>query len=163
MTEEERQPITKTRSDWHELDRPDVIEALEAGGSAAIAIFLRRVHDGNLRAIRSIDKGRWHLSISWGPQSEKQARKGNVRYPTWDEIADARDKLLPADVEFAMYLPRAGEYVAFHDTTFHLHEHGANEAQRGAALRLQRLIDVGALDAVQATDLRLVIAATLSD
>ena len=51
-----------------------------------------------------------------------QARRLRGRYPTWDEIADARDELLPGDVEFVMYLPRSGEYVAVHDSTFHLHE-----------------------------------------
>jgi hypothetical protein len=46
-----------------------------------------------------------------------------TRYPRWDEIAHARDELLPADIDFVMWLPRAGDYVALHDTTFHLHEH----------------------------------------
>jgi hypothetical protein len=39
------------------------------------------------------------------------------------EIADARDVFLPADVACVMHLPRSAEYVALHDTTFHLHEH----------------------------------------
>lgn len=52
----------------------------------------------------------WHLSISC-----------QDRYPTWDEIADARDRLLPADETFGMVLPPASSYVNVHDFCFHLH------------------------------------------
>lgn len=51
----------------------------------------------------------WHLSISH-PH----------RYPTWDEIADARYELVPDDITMAMLLPPPGEYVNAHDTCFHL-------------------------------------------
>jgi hypothetical protein len=53
----------------------------------------------------------WHMSISHPD-----------RYPTWDEIANARYKLLPADSEFAMMLPPPSEYVNLHNFCFHLHE-----------------------------------------
>jgi len=59
------------------------------------------------------------------------------RYPTWDEIADARDQLLPVDVGFVMHLPARGEYVAVHPTTFHLHEHPAPRS--GTELRMLRV------------------------
>jgi hypothetical protein len=36
---------------------------------------------------------------------------------------DARDEFLPAAAAFVMHLPTLDEYVAVHDTTFHLHEH----------------------------------------
>jgi len=45
-----------------------------------------------------------------------------TRYPRWDEIAEARYSLVPADVTMALILPPPDEYVALHDTTFHLHE-----------------------------------------
>jgi hypothetical protein len=51
----------------------------------------------------------WHLSISH-PH----------RYPTWDEIADARYELVPDDVTMALLLPPPVEYVNEHDTCFHL-------------------------------------------
>ena len=51
----------------------------------------------------------WHLSISCAD-----------RYPTWDEISDARDALLPDDA-FGMVLPRRDDYVNAHDYCFHLH------------------------------------------
>ena len=55
---------------------------------------------------------RWHLSISH-PR----------RYPNWDEISEAREKLLPADLAFVMLLPAAwDEYVNVHPNCFHLWE-----------------------------------------
>ena len=54
---------------------------------------------------------RWHMSIS-----------RNDRYPSWDEIRDARYALLPDDVTIAMLLPPKAEYVDLHPNCFHLHE-----------------------------------------
>jgi hypothetical protein len=51
----------------------------------------------------------WHLSIS-----------EPSRYPTWDEIADARYQLIPDDVTMAMLLPPPDEYVNVHNNCFHL-------------------------------------------
>lgn len=53
----------------------------------------------------------FHLSISH-----------RSRYPTWDEIHEARDVFLPEFREFMMVLPRRGEYVNVHPNCFHLHE-----------------------------------------
>jgi hypothetical protein len=54
---------------------------------------------------------RWHLSISC-----------TNRYPTWDEIKDARYALLPDECIMAMLLPPKAEYVNIHPNCFHLHE-----------------------------------------
>jgi hypothetical protein len=54
---------------------------------------------------------RWHLSISC-----------RNRYPTWDEIRDARYDLLPDNITMAQLLPPKSEYVAIHPNCFHLHE-----------------------------------------
>jgi hypothetical protein len=54
---------------------------------------------------------RWHLSISCAN-----------RYPTWDEIHDARYALIPDNVTMAMILPPKAEYVNLHPNCFHLHE-----------------------------------------
>jgi len=54
---------------------------------------------------------RWHLSIS---------HPG--RYPTWDEIRDARYALLPDQCTMAMLLPPKAQYVNLHKNCFHLHE-----------------------------------------
>lgn len=42
------------------------------------------------------------------------------RYPTWDEIAHARFKLVPGDVTMAMLLPGEKDYVNIHANCFHL-------------------------------------------
>lgn len=111
-----RAPITKQRSVW--VQRPG-FDLPPVGAEW----FVRNVHDGLLRACVIEEPIGWHLSISFVNQ-----RGEPTRYPTWDEIADARDLLLPADVAFVMHLPVAAEYVAVHPTTFHLHEH----PERGA-------------------------------
>lgn len=53
----------------------------------------------------------WHLSASCPD-----------RYPTWDEIADARYQLIPNEVMMVMVLPPREDYVNVHQTTLHLHE-----------------------------------------
>jgi hypothetical protein len=80
-------------------------------------VFYRNVTDGRLRVIVGHEPPGWHLSISHAGHNGKL-----TRYPTWDEIADARYRLLPDPVTMALILPPPGEYVALHDTTFHLHE-----------------------------------------
>lgn len=108
-------PLTKQRSPWIN------VEELQIDGIDE-ATYERRVHDGTLFAIVGEEPQGWHLSISFRDQRGRLSR-----YPTWDEIVHARDALLPADVEFAMFLPAAGDYVALHDTTFHLHEYPERE------------------------------------
>jgi hypothetical protein len=107
-------PITRQRSAWVEFEHvPDHL-------GYACTWHRRRVGDGSLVACVGEEPQGWHLSISF------RDNRGNLsRYPRWDEILHAREQLLPMDVEFAMFLPRPEEYVALHDTTFHLHEHPA--------------------------------------
>lgn len=59
---------------------------------------------------------RWHISVAH-----------NKRYPTWDEIRDARYELIPAEVMVAMFLPPPSEYVNVHQYCFHLFEVEAAE------------------------------------
>lgn len=54
---------------------------------------------------------RWHLSISHPD-----------RYPTWDEIRDARYTFTPPDVTMVMVLPPPSQYVNLHPNCFQLHE-----------------------------------------
>lgn len=61
----------------------------------------------------------FHLSISHR-RSDGTRRPG--RYPTWDEIYDARYRFGPLDKTLAMLLPPQDEYVNVHETTFHLWE-----------------------------------------
>jgi len=51
----------------------------------------------------------WHLSISH-----------QTRYPTWDEVADARYELVPDQVTMAMLLPPKADYLNVHPHCFHL-------------------------------------------
>jgi hypothetical protein len=81
---------------------------------------MRNVHDGLLLALISHEPRGWHLSIS-----HRQQRRGVIhytRYPTWDEIADADERLLAPGLWMAMVLPPSDNYVAEHKTTFHLFE-----------------------------------------
>jgi hypothetical protein len=80
-------------------------------GATDITTWERRVTDGWLTAIVALEPAGWHASVSWAPVGKRQS----LRYPTWDELADARDQLLPADLGFVL--------VALHDTCFHLHQH----------------------------------------
>jgi hypothetical protein len=111
-----RSPLSKQRSKWVRL------YDLEAKSQALIGVPVecwgRNVTDGTLRVLIDEEPWGWHLSISHAFHNE--GRGG--RYPTWDEIADARYNLLPEELDFVMHLPPPDEYVALHDTTFHLHE-----------------------------------------
>lgn len=110
-------PLSKQRSEWRPFAGPPVPAA------ARCSWHERNVHDGVLAACAAIEPLgpdgalEWHLSIS-----HRDHRGQFRRYPTWDEIADARYQLLPPDLTFVMYLPPAEEYVAVHPTTFHLHQ-----------------------------------------
>lgn len=112
-------PLNKQRSPWRRVDPGQTGAALAAMGSESLSVHQRLVHDGHLTAVAAIENGEWHLSISHRT-NHNPPRPG--RYPTWDEIAHARYELLPRDRTFAMLLPPMDEYVAVHDTTFHLHE-----------------------------------------
>lgn len=107
----EHTPMTKQRSPW-EPKGPMIFEGYEA------QVFHRQVSDGLLVAMVGEEPPGWHLSVSF------RDHRGNfTRYPRWDEIVHARDEMLPSDIDFVMHLPKAGDYVALHDTTFHLHEY----------------------------------------
>lgn len=105
-------PITRQRSPW--IRRGQVPGVL--GGSAQP--WQRNVGDGWLLAFVAEEPAGWHLSISFTDRRGKRSR-----YPTWDEITHARAELLPGDVAFVMHLPPEDQYVAVHDSTFHLYEH----------------------------------------
>lgn len=66
---------------------------------------------GDCKIILSEEPQGLHLSISHAD-----------RYPTWDEIHQARYELLPKEKTFAMILPPKKEYVNVHNNCFHLHE-----------------------------------------
>lgn len=111
----DRKPLRTVRSDWTLVDDPAL---LEAAGARDVVAARRNTHDGLLAVIVACEPViGWHLSISHHDHRDRPRR-----YPSWDEIADARDVFLPLDLAFGLILPPASEYVALHDTTFHLHE-----------------------------------------
>jgi hypothetical protein len=67
--------------------------------------------DGDFIIMVTVDDGHWHLSISH-----------KSRYPTFDEIRDARYKYIPNEVVMAMLFPPKEEYVNVHPNCFHLWE-----------------------------------------
>jgi hypothetical protein len=69
--------------------------------------YLRRYTLGPCSVLVTREHGRWHLSISHP-----------ARYPTWDEVAEARYRVLPKSLHFAMMLPPEGEYVNLNPNVF---------------------------------------------
>jgi len=67
--------------------------------------------DTRCSIIYGIEQGRHHLSISHPD-----------RYPTWDEIRDARYAIMPDEITVAMFLPPKKDYVNVNENTFHLWE-----------------------------------------
>jgi hypothetical protein len=51
----------------------------------------------------------WHLSIAH-----------HYRYPMWDEIAEARYRLLPPDINMAILLPPEEEWINIHKNCFQM-------------------------------------------
>lgn len=117
--------------EWTRVPRGAVGDMLAARtGAPGLRTYQRNAGDGHLTAFVGCettgDEPRWHLSISHRTNG-KPPLPG--RYPTWDEIKDARYRLMPADIYVAQILPPTGEYVNLHDTTFHLWEIPAEAAQ----------------------------------
>ena len=97
-----------------------VSDPVEVGlNSAMIALQRQGRAEQDLKAFRmgkcTIFVGNsgagWHLSIAHP-----------LRYPTWDEVAHARYKLLPGNITMAMLLPPQAEYLNLHENTFQMWE-----------------------------------------
>ena len=107
-------------SKWRRVPTSANVEKMSPG----MRIFQRDVSDGFLECFISMDDGDWHLSIC-----HKTMANLPGRYPTWDEIYDARYLFCPKDKTMVMMLPPADEYVNIHSTTFHLWELHAHEVK----------------------------------
>jgi hypothetical protein len=118
-------PLSKQRSPWQRGVLPDVVERAFAMAHLEPTYYERHVHDGILSVIICEEPAGWHLSIS---HIFNHGRYG--RYPSWDEIAHARYTLLPVDIDFVMHLPPPDEFVAVHDTTFHLWQYFEREGEQ---------------------------------
>jgi len=99
----------------NDIDEPDwdrkIKEKRERSKEAAV-----RTHTlGQCTIIISKDilngKELWHLSISHPS-----------RYPTWEEIKEARYRFIPDEITMAQILPPRKEYINLHNNCFHLWE-----------------------------------------
>lgn len=80
-----------------------------------------------LQVIVGPEPGGFHLSISC-----TELFGAPRRYPSWDEIIEARWEFCPPRMTLAMLLPPREQYVNVHDTTFHLWEvDGSNPPAQG--------------------------------
>lgn len=111
--------------EWIRVPRGEWDEVIAATtGATGLRLYQLDVHDGHLTVMAGAettgrDEPRWHLSISHRT-NEHPPKPG--RYPSWDEIKDARYRFMPADIYVAQLLPPPEEWVSAHDTTFHLWE-----------------------------------------
>lgn len=109
--------VRVTRGEWDKV-------IVAATGATGLRVYQLDVADGHLTVLAGAetagrDEPRWHLSISHRT-NEHPPKPG--RYPTWDEIKDARYRFMPDGICVAQILPPASEWVSAHDTTFHLWE-----------------------------------------
>jgi hypothetical protein len=115
---------TADLGDWVRIPRSEYDDFVARATRAPnLRIYQRPAEDGHLMALVGAeltkDGPRWHMSISHRT-NEHPPKPG--RYPTWDEIKDARYRLMPGDITVAQLLPPEDEWVNAHETTFHLWE-----------------------------------------
>lgn len=108
--------IRNQRPTWQNKQRLPLAELpvpanIERGLVNEANCYIRLYTLGQCRILVTRELGKWHLSISC-----------RDRYPDWDEIAEARYRVLPNAVTMAMVLPPKEEYVNMHPNTFHLWE-----------------------------------------
>lgn len=116
-------PVRQDLGDWVRVPRGDFGDLMATvSGAPGLRMYQRDVSDGHLTVqvgeeTAGLPAPRWHLSISHRT-NEEPPRPG--RYPTWDEIKDARYRFMPGDIYVAQMLPPADEFVSVMDTCFHL-------------------------------------------
>jgi hypothetical protein len=88
---------------------PNVVEMVEKNGSS----YVKAYKLGPCTVIVTRTYNRWHLSIAH-----------RERLPFWDEVAEARYRLVPEEVTMAMLLPPRNSYVNHHEFCFQMVEIG---------------------------------------
>lgn len=111
---------------WVQLPESIVADLRRRGGAVepGTKVYQREADDhGHLSVLVSHTASGWHLSISHRSNLlDAHGQNPPGRYPTWDEIAEARYRFCPDHVTMAMLLPPRAEYVNVMPTTFHLWE-----------------------------------------
>lgn len=72
----------------------------------------------------------WHLGLSTG-RIVGGNRAPAERYPSWDEVVEARYRFIPNDVTMAMLIPPREQYVNEFETCFQLNEIPTAEGEAG--------------------------------
>ncbi len=98
------------KSDWLEVVLPHEV----ADPLVNPIALLRHVHDGDLHLLVSEEDNKLHAAI-WHTKHPAKNRIPTGRFPTWDEIQDARDSVLPKESKFVAVVDR--------DKVIHLWEH----------------------------------------
>lgn len=83
--------------------------------------YVKDVEDGRLQVLVSPNPDGYHMSIAH-LVIDADGKPSPGRNPVWEEIREARYLFCPPNSTMAMLLPPEGEYVNFHETTFHLWE-----------------------------------------
>jgi hypothetical protein len=81
--------------------------------------YQKDVDDGHLMVLAGQEPAGFHLSISHRTNTSPPLPG---RYPSWDEICEARDRFTPAANIMVQLLPPREEWVNLHETCFHLWE-----------------------------------------
>ena len=89
----------------HKWRRTPVGHNLEELLGSTAKTFQAEVPDGHLSVFVTRDDGMYHLSISHRTNDDPP-KPG--RYPTWDEIKEARYLFCPDEISMAMLLPPKG-------------------------------------------------------
>lgn len=107
-----RKPLDTAPIGWHRMAVPDFL-LLQ---SPTLAGWQAPRPDGVLRVLVANEgESGWHISVS---HVDRNGDPG--RYPTWDELADAKERFIPDDVPMGMVVPAKADYVNVHDTCMHL-------------------------------------------
>lgn len=108
-----------SRTGWKNIPASPVIRAM----LPQARVYAKEVTSGEnagmhlLQVIVGPEPTGFHLSISCTALFGAEKR-----YPSWDEIIEARWEFCPPKMTLAMLLPPKEKYVNLHDTTFHLWE-----------------------------------------
>jgi hypothetical protein len=104
----------ESRTGWHLTRTPALLLAASPTTKAYQKDLL--AEEAHLSVFVGEEDEAWHMSIShrWNEDNSPG------RYPTWDEIRDARYEFCPKAAIMAMILPPKENYVNVHATTFHL-------------------------------------------
>jgi hypothetical protein len=110
--------MSEARNGWRRIKDDYVLGILKLGGADDPWLYQKEVEDGHLTVFVGPEPAGYHMSIS----HRTNWTRVPGRYPTWDEIVEARYQFCPANMTMVMHLPPKEEYVNVHDTTFHLWE-----------------------------------------